>query len=62
MIRGDVDQRFGAGFTQKVQDALVGLTDSEVLASFPREAFIPATNDQYVPIERTATELGLIAP
>lgn len=62
VIRGDVDQRFGAGFTQKVQDALVSLTDPEVLASFPREAFIPATNDQYAPIERTATELGLIAP
>lgn len=62
VIRGDVDQRFGAGFTQNVQDALVGMTDPDLLASFPREAFIPATNEQFAPIERTAKELGLIEP
>lgn len=60
VIRGDVDQRFGEGFTKKVQDALVGMTDPDLLASFPREAFIPASNDQYAPIEQTAKELGLL--
>ena len=60
VIRGDVDKRFGEGFTQKVQDALVGMTDPDLLASFPREAFIPATNEEYAPIEQTAKELGLL--
>ena len=60
VIRGDVDKRFGEGFTKKVQEALVGMTDPDLLASFPREAFIPATNEEYAPIEQTAKELGLL--
>ncbi|NVO29527.1 putative selenate ABC transporter substrate-binding protein [Donghicola sp. C2-DW-16] len=59
-IRGDVDARFGEGFTQRVQDALVGMTDEALLASFPRSAFIPATNEMYQPIEDTARELDII--
>jgi len=60
VIRGDVDARFGEGFTQKVQDALVGMDDPELLASFPREGFIPAENAQFGPIEQVARELGLL--
>ncbi|WP_179380704.1 putative selenate ABC transporter substrate-binding protein [Jannaschia marina] len=59
-IRGDADARFGAGFTEKVQAALVGMDDAELLASFPRAAFIPATNDLYQPIEDTARALDII--
>lgn len=59
-IRGDVDARFGAGFTDKVQAALIGMTDPALLDSFPRAAFIPATNDMYLPIEDTARALDLI--
>lgn len=60
VIRGDVDARFGAGFTKKVQDALVGMDDPELLASFPREGFIPAENAQFDPIETVARDLGLL--
>lgn len=60
VIRGDVDARFGEGFTQKVQAALVGMSDPDLLASFPREAFIPAKNSDFDPIESTAKALGLI--
>ena len=60
VIRGDVDARFGEGFTKKVQDALVGMDDPELLASFPREGFIPAENAQFDPIETVARELGLL--
>ncbi|MBL9060282.1 MAG: putative selenate ABC transporter substrate-binding protein [Mangrovicoccus sp.] len=60
VIRGDVDDRFGAGFADKVQAALVGMSDPELLASFPREAFIPAANADFDPIETTARELGLL--
>lgn len=60
VIRGDVDARFGEGFTKKVQNALVGMGDPELLASFPREGFIPAENAQFDPIETVARELGLL--
>lgn len=59
-IRGDVDARFGEGFAQKVQAALVGMTDPDLLASFPRSAFIPADNALYAPIEETARQLDLL--
>lgn len=59
-IRGDVDAKFGEGFGDKVQAALIGMTDAELLASFPRKAFIEATNELYIPIEETARDLDII--
>ena len=59
-IRGDVDQRFGAGFTAKVKAALLGMKDPDLLASFPRKSFIPAANADYEPIEKTGKALGLL--
>lgn len=59
-IRGDVDQTFGAGFADRVQAALVAMHDPDLLASFPREAFIPAANAEFQPIEDVALKLGLI--
>ncbi|WFM72147.1 putative selenate ABC transporter substrate-binding protein [Halomonas sp. CKK8] len=59
-LRGDVDARFGEGFSEKVRTALLEMDDPELLASFPREAFIPADNALYAPIEDVAEELGLL--
>lgn len=59
-IRGDADERFGEGFTEKVKAALIGMDDPDLLASFPRNSFVEATNDDYLPIEETARDLGLI--
>ncbi len=59
-IRGDVDARFGEGFSDRVQAALIGMDDPELLASFPREAFIPAASADFQPIEDTAKALGLL--
>ena len=59
-IRGDVDARWGEGFADKVQAALVGMTDPDLLAAFPRAAFIPASNDDYAPIEAVGKELDLL--
>lgn len=59
-IRGDVDATFGKGFADKVQAALVGMTDPDLLKSFPREAFIPAKNEDFAPIEATARALDLL--
>jgi phosphonate transport system substrate-binding protein len=59
-IRGDVDERWGAGFKDKVQQALLDMKDPDLLASFPRQGFIPATNADFQPILDTAREIGLI--
>ena len=59
-IRGDVDARFGAGFTQRVRDALLAIEDPALLESFPRASFVPASNDDYQPILDTAKAIGLI--
>ncbi|UDL07091.1 putative selenate ABC transporter substrate-binding protein [Marinobacter sp. CA1] len=59
-VRGDVDERFGEGFKDRVRTALLELDDPELLASFPREAFIPADNDDYEPIRKVAEEIGIL--
>ena len=59
-IRGDVDKTFGPGFSEKVQAALINMKDSDLLATFPRSAFIQADNDLYQPILDTAINVGII--
>jgi len=59
-IRGDVDSKFGKGFVAKVKKALLDMKDPDLLKSFPRSAFIPAGNDDYEPIRKTAKSIGLI--
>ena len=59
-IRGDADARFGDDFTQRVQQALLDMTDPDLLAAFPRTGFIPATNADYLPIEATAISIGIM--
>ena len=59
-IRGDVDETFGSGFLEKVQKALLNISDKDILEQFPREFFIEATNDMYNPILETAQKVGII--
>ncbi|WP_425434249.1 putative selenate ABC transporter substrate-binding protein [Marinobacter zhejiangensis] len=59
-VRGDVDERFGEGFKERVQQALLELDDPELLASFPRTRFIPASNDDYEPIRAVAEQIGVL--
>ena len=59
-IRGDVDKKFGGGFTDKVQKALIDMKDPVLLRSFPRKSFIKAVNKDFKPILDTAREIGLI--
>eukprot|EP00163_Fabomonas_tropica_P003993 TRINITY_DN13552_c0_g1_i1.p2 TRINITY_DN13552_c0_g1~~TRINITY_DN13552_c0_g1_i1.p2 ORF type:complete len:292 (+),score=48.50 TRINITY_DN13552_c0_g1_i1:149-1024(+) len=59
-IRGDVDERFGEGFKGRVKEALLNLKDPALLESFPRSGFIPASNDDYEPIRKTAEEIGIL--
>jgi phosphonate transport system substrate-binding protein len=58
-IRGDVDQQFGAGFKERVRQAIVSLDDPEILGYFARSKFIPASNAEYAPIEEVAAATKL---
>lgn len=59
-IRGDVDAKYGKGFTEKVKASLISMNDPAFLKAFPRSGFVSATNADYEPIERTAKSIGLI--
>ena len=59
-VRGDLNDTFGDGFSQRVTDALLAIDDPALLGAFPREKFIPASNSDYAPIENTAQEIGLL--
>lgn len=59
-IRGDADERFGEGFTDRVKAALLALDDPALLERFPRSAFVPAQNSDYESIKQTAQAVGLI--
>ncbi len=57
-LRGDVS----AEIQKKLVNALLGMKDPELLASFPRKSFIEASNNFYAPIANTAVAIGLIDP
>ncbi len=59
-IRGDVDKNFGSGLTERVKTALLNLKDPDLLASFPRKGFIPASNADFRSIVTVGKEIGLI--
>ncbi|MEX2616419.1 MAG: putative selenate ABC transporter substrate-binding protein [Alphaproteobacteria bacterium] len=59
-IRGDVSEKFGAGFKEKVTQALLGMDDEDLLASFPRKRFVPASNEDYQPIVDVGKSIGLV--
>jgi phosphonate transport system substrate-binding protein len=59
-IRGDVEERLGAGFKERVRAALLDIRDPDLLAFFGRSGFIPAANADYAPIEEVARASGLL--
>ena len=59
-IRGDVDATWGKGFKDKVRKALLEMKDPKLLQAFPRSKFIPASNSDYAPVEKTAVDLGIM--
>jgi phosphonate transport system substrate-binding protein len=60
VVRGDVDKVYGAGFTGKLQAAILAVDDPKLLAIFDRTKFIPAENDDYKVIEEVGKLTGLI--
>jgi len=59
-VRGDIDKVWGAGFKERIKQALLNMKDPDLLNAFPRSAFIPAQNSDYLPILNTALKIGLI--
>lgn len=59
-VRGDVDATYGAGFTEKLKAALVGITDPAILEPFGRSKFIPVTNAAYDPLIEVGRSTGLL--
>ena len=59
-VRGDVDAKYGAGFTDRLTKVLLDLKDPGLLAAFPRKAFIPAKNDDYNALLGVAKSIGLL--
>ncbi|RTE66734.1 putative selenate ABC transporter substrate-binding protein [Amphritea opalescens] len=59
-LRGDMDAVYGEGFSDRVQQALLKMTDPELLRSFPRSGFIPASNDDFEPVRKVAKAVGLL--
>ncbi|MFL6975449.1 MAG: putative selenate ABC transporter substrate-binding protein [Xanthobacteraceae bacterium] len=59
-VRGDVDQRYGAGFKEKLGAALLAIDNPAILAQFARSKFIPAKNSDYAPIEEVAKVSNLL--
>jgi phosphonate transport system substrate-binding protein len=65
VISPAVEDRYGAGFIDQVQAALLQLDPSvpehqEILALFAAEAFIATENDNYAQIEQVGREIGKI--
>ena len=61
--QGNLDEVYGAGFTKKVQGALLKLNPqehSDILDLFTTEGFIETNNGNYANIEQVARNLGLV--
>jgi phosphonate transport system substrate-binding protein len=59
-VRADVDALYGAGFTERLRNALTGITDPAILEPFGRSKFIPVTNAAYAPLEEVGRATGLL--
>ncbi len=57
----ELETLFGAGFTKKLQAALVGMKDGKLLAAVDRsEGLIPASNADFDSIAELAVDLGFL--
>lgn len=59
-VRGDVEKTYGAGFTEKLRAALVGITDPTILEPFGRSKFIPVSNAAYDPLIEVGKATGML--
>ena len=55
----DLEKTFGAGFTKRLQDALVEMKDPALLDAFRRSALIPARDEEFAAILEVARALDM---
>lgn len=56
-----LEEHYGAGFFERLQDALVNIQDPDLLEALDREeGLIPATNDDYDGIRSTMLDVGMM--
>jgi phosphonate transport system substrate-binding protein len=60
VLRPDVDQRFGAGFSDKVRSALLALDQQDILDLFGAHRFVAAADSDYSQIESVGRAIGTI--
>jgi len=60
----DLEKTYGAGFTEKLQKAIIDMTTKApaLLEVFPRKAMIPAKNSDYDGIKAVAEKGGFLKP
>ena len=56
----DLEKTFGAGFTARLQKALLAIDDPKLLVALPRDKLIAAHDEDYERIREIATELGML--
>lgn len=59
-VRPDVDATFGAGFTDRLQAALLAIDDPALLAALPRQRLIAADNEDFDGIRQVAESLNML--
>lgn len=60
-VHPDVEKLFGAGFTEKLQKALLEMKDEKLLAAFDRpDGMIPAKNEDFEAIRKVAETLEML--
>jgi phosphonate transport system substrate-binding protein len=65
-MRGDVDDRFGAGTADKIEQALLalepslGADEAELLELFATDRFVPTADSNYTAIRTVAQRLGIL--
>jgi phosphonate transport system substrate-binding protein len=55
-----LEETFGAGFTDRLQAALTSIDDPALLSALPRERLIEATNADFESIKEVSIELGML--
>ena len=62
--RGDLDENFGEGFTDRLQDAFLTMhldaDQADLLGTFRTDSFIASSNENYAAIESVAKSLGML--
>jgi len=58
-VHGDLDETFGAGFTERLTRAWIAMPSGLCERSFSRDHMIPARNEDFAQLEETAKALDL---